>query len=1066
MKYIKIILHAYFIIALLASSLWAQYGDRFSNLSSRAQVGTGSNVVITGFVIQEGAPKKVLLRAVGPSLSPFGITGALSDPQLQLFNNENLMILSNDNWSSADQSVQSGVGAFSLPINSKDSVVVATLAPGAYTAMVKSVTSTGTGVALLEIYELDGSNRLMNLSTRANVGTGGNTLISGLSVSKSQGARKVLIRAVGPTLTEFGVSGALVDPTISIADSSGRQIAGNDNWYTNDNKTLTDAFTKAGAFSLMPNSKDSALLLDLMPGNYTILVNGVANTSGVALVELYDLSPETISTVSLKQIVPATDTLNKNPMIFSFDRVGPTDKEINVKFNIGGTAVSGVDYEPIKNFVIIPAGVSSVELKIIPKSNGPDTNNKTIFLSLITDYTYGIGSENQTFGTIHANSGKLFVSMLRPSGNSTAYGTAIVQLSSDEKSAYVSVNFSNLSSSQVVGHLQIGKDYIYTLPQGQVNSAYWSLSPVGKYSYSDILSALKSGRVGVSIDSAFYPEGELIGSFIIHNPAEVVNSLNTPTSLPSMEIISDIDAARFLAQATFGPTKKDIEELRKMGYSSWLSKQVSITPSSHYKETWDDFNRNRTVGGTGTRSSNGAYQYPGVHRQVAWWHITVNKEDQLRQRVAFALSQIFVISDYSAPVDGSQEGMANYYDIFVNHGFGNFRTILEEVTMSPMMGLYLSSLRNSKSINNTTPDENYARELMQLFTIGLYELNSDGTLRLNSQGHPINTYTQDTVVQTAKVFTGLSFNNSTADAANNVSLFRGSPADYINKMMLWPAFHDDTQKTIIGGKILPSSQGGIKDIKDTLDALFNHPNTPPFISRQLIQKLVTSNPSPSYIYRVSKVFENNGSGVRGDMYSVVRAVLMDVEARSFELSQRPTYGKVKEPIIKATALFRAFEGGSNYYNRIYIPSPQDHLAQAPLRSPTVFNFFEPNYTLPGPIAEAGLYSPEFQIFTDTTAITQPNFYYTYIYNNRSTTDMTQQTVGLNLTNWIPLAKTPQFLVEEISLLLTSGTMNKQNIDRIVSAVNSIPTGNTINDTERVRSAIYLVITSPQGSIQK
>jgi uncharacterized protein (DUF1800 family) len=340
---------------------------------------------------------------------------------------------------------------------------------------------------------------------------------------------------------------------------------------------------------------------------------------------------------------------------------------------------------------------------------------------------------------------------------------------------------------------------------------------------------------------------------------------------------------------------------------------------------------------------------------------------------------------------------------------------------------------------------------------------------LDSYGQPISTYNQETIIQTAKVFTGWSFYSSATDASNNITLFRGAPANYLNKMMLWPAYHDDTQKTIIGGKIIPASQGGVKDLKDTLDALFNHSNTAPFISRQLIQRLVTSNPSPGYIYRVSKVFENNGAGVRGDMAAVIRSILLDYEARSLDVAQRTSFGKLKEPILRATALFRAFEANSNYYGRLYIPNPEGNLAQAPMRSPTVFNFFEPNFTIAGPIAEAGLYSPEFQIMTDVTSITQPNFYYTYIYNTRSTTDMSQQVIGLNLTPLLPLAKTPTELVNYISLLLANGMMEKQNTDRIVAAINSMPAGtttSTVNDLERVRSAIYLVITSPQSAIQK
>jgi uncharacterized protein (DUF1800 family) len=359
---------------------------------------------------------------------------------------------------------------------------------------------------------------------------------------------------------------------------------------------------------------------------------------------------------------------------------------------------------------------------------------------------------------------------------------------------------------------------------------------------------------------------------------------------------------------------------------------------------------------------------------------------------------------------------------------------------------------------------------MQLFTIGLHELNPDGTLRLDPHGQPIPTYTQETIVQTAKVFTGWAFANATPNATANANLFRAGPATfaYVDPMMLWPAFHDDTAKTIVGGKVLPPAQGGVKDLKDTLDALFEHPNTGPFITRQLIQRLVTSNPSPGYIYRVAQVFANNGAGVRGDLGAVVRAILTDYEARSSAVASTATFGKLKEPLLRATAIFRAFSAASNL-GRYNIGNPEATLAQAALRAPTVFNFYEPNFVLPGAVAAAGLYAPEYQILTDTTALTQPNFYYQYIYNNRSTTDMAQQTIGLTLTDWLPLARTPQQLVDSINLLLASGAVPMRDSDRMVAAITAMPAGsatNTAPDLERVRSAIYLAITNPHGAIQK
>ncbi len=1053
----------------------SQYDQRLANLSTRAQVGTGANVMITGFVVQEGAPKRVLIRAVGARLAsaPFGLTGVLADPQLQLFNRDGVLVLANDNWSSADLATMNSVGAFPLATGSRDAALVASLSPGAYTAQVSGLNN-ATGIAILEIYDVTGSARLMNLSTRAFVGTGNNAFFSGLSVAAGGGARRVLIRAAGPALRDLGVSGTLADPSLAILDSAGRQIANgaNNDWETGGAANLRAAFSQAGAFPFAAGSRDAALVIDLMPGNYTIQVSGVGGATGTALVELYDLSPDALATVSVAATVPATDTAGGTPSVFTFTRVGLVNQPLTVDYTVGGSAEPGVDFEPLPGRVTLPAGASSATVTLVPKANPANTNNRSVTLTLTPRPTYGLGASDRAGVTIYANSGSLYVSNLRALPGvsaSTAYGTATIQMAPDEMSAFVNISFSNLSSPQVVGHLAINGDYVFNLPQGQVENALWTFAPVGRYSSADLIAALKAGRVAVSIDTATYPAGELGGGFVRSSGAAV---FNPPAAAPALNlaVVGAEDAARFLTQATFGPTQGEILELMQKGYQTWLREQFDAKPSLHRDETMHDFNRNSSSGGTGTRNpATGAYQRPGgAHRQAAWWKIAVNGPDQLRQRVAFALSQIFVISDTNGTIAQWQEGAANYYDIFVNGAFGNFRTLLEQVTLSPMMGIYLSSLRNAKAAGTATADENYAREVMQLFTVGLNELHPDGTLRLDPTGRPIPTYQQETIVQTAKVFTGWSYANFTSNSTGNANLFRSGTANYIDPMMLWPAFHDDTAKTIIGGRVLPPGQGGIADLKDTLDTLFEHPNTGPFIARRLIQRLVTSNPSPAYIYRVAQAFANNGAGVRGDLGAVVRAILLDYEARSPAVAASAAFGKLKEPLLRATALLRAFDGRSNS-GRFAIPNPESTLAQAALRAPTVFNFFEPDFVLPGAIASAGLHAPEYQILNDTTALTQPNFYYSLTYFNRSTTDLNQQTVGLSLNPWLPLAANPRALAEALNLVLAAGGLPPAALERVVSAVSALPvsTGtNTSNNLERVRTAIYLTLTSPAAAIQK
>jgi uncharacterized protein (DUF1800 family) len=424
-------------------------------------------------------------------------------------------------------------------------------------------------------------------------------------------------------------------------------------------------------------------------------------------------------------------------------------------------------------------------------------------------------------------------------------------------------------------------------------------------------------------------------------------------------------------------------------------------------------------------------------------------------------------------------GMANYYDILVRGASGNFRQVLEEVTLSPIMGVYLSSLRNSKATFDskgnllTSPDEYYAREVMQLFTIGLNQLQPDGTLKVDPTGLPIPTYDNTTITQMAKIFTGMSFTGDTT----NVNNFRGAATNYIAPMAFYPTFHEDAAKTIFDGIQIPAKQGAVADLKQTLDALFNHANTAPFISRQLIQRLVTSNPSPGYIYRVAQVFANNGSGVRGDLSAVVRAILTDYEARSSAVAATASFGKLREPLVRATAILRGYGAAANT-GRFFITNPETNLVEAALRAPTVFNFFEPDFVQPGLLAASGLYAPEYQILTDTTAVSIPNQLWNYIYTTRSgtfggatTANAAETGVGFSWDNaTLALARSPQALVDQFNLVLAGGSLPKPITDRLVAAITAMPastsTTYTTNDLERVRSAFYLTVSIPQGAIQK
>ena len=1042
---------------------------RLVNLSSRAQVGTGDAIVISGFVIGPGSNKTVLIRAIGPSLSTQGVTTPLLDPTLSLHDGTGAMIASNDNWNAADAALMATVGAFTLPSGSKDAALVRTLAPGAYTALVNGVGAT-TGISLLEVYEWDGtSGRLINLSTRARIGTGDNLLISGLVVAGGNGTRRLLVRAVGPTLTGLQVSGALADPTLSVLNAvNGTVLSSNDNWSTPafvgapDAASLAAAFAVWGAFPFAAQSKDAALIADFSPGAYSINVTGVGNTTGVALVEIYDVTVEVGQpmVVTLSATKSSTHESGGDTGEFTFYRTGDTSQPLTVSYAVGGNGTAGDDYPAPSGSAMFPAYASAVSLAIVPRSDLVAEGTETVTLTLNPGAAYTLsGSSTATVSIIDA-APTLYVTTLRPpavAASSTASGTATILLSPDNSYASVSLSFSNLSSDQTVAYVRLGNPgevgvELVRLPAGQVEGANLAITAKGALSASDVLQALRDGRVFVSLETTNFPSGELRGAFLLGSGSQ---TFVAPAPAPAIDlsVITDTDAVRFLTQATFGPTKGAIDALKQQGYSAWLDAQFAEPLTSHRDAVLADF---AAVNAGGQNLVNGVNTRPGqVHRQAAWWKIALTGSDQLRQRVALALSEIFVVSDINGTIANNQEGAANYYDLLARDGFGNFRTLLENVTLSPVMGVYLSHLRNARSVSATgaQPDENYAREVLQLFTIGLNQLQPDGTLKLDGSALPMPTYDQAVVSQMAKVFTGWAFSNANPTTAN----FRTSASNYILPMTLYSGWHDTTEKTIVGGQVLAAGRTGTQDLADTLDALFNHPNTGPFFSRQLIQRLVTSNPSPAYVYRVAQVFANNGAGVRGDLRAVIRAILTDYEARNSGVAANVGYGKLKEPLLRVTGLLRG-TGVTTATGRYAINNANSQIAQAALSAPTVFNFFEPTYVQPGILAASGLTAPEYQILTATTAMSTPNYLYSFIFTT------TYQGIAMDFSALLPLAAEPATLIARLNLLLAGNTLSAASQTRILTALNALPASATA--TDRVRTALYLIVTGAEAAIQQ
>ncbi len=504
------------------------------------------------------------------------------------------------------------------------------------------------------------------------------------------------------------------------------------------------------------------------------------------------------------------------------------------------------------------------------------------------------------------------------------------------------------------------------------------------------------------------------------------------------------DANRLLAQGSFGATEATIDEVLELGGAAgWIDAQLALPAQYHLpivKRLFPD--------GHGHQSG----------RYEAFWQRALRADDQLRQRVAFALSQIMVVSDKSDAMDAHGNMLAAYQDILLRHAFGNYRDLLRSITLNPAMGVFLSMQGNEKPDAETgkRADENFAREVMQLFTIGLDPLNLDGS---SSGSEP--TYTQADVENLARVFTGWSWarddwragNNPGANGAEEEARLRESP------MKAFPEYHDTDSKTFLGNTF-PAGQSAQQDLDAALDTLFNHPNVGPFIGRQLIQRLVTSNPSPAYISRVAATFNDNGAGERGDLAAVVRAILLDAEARDPGISENAEFGKLREPILRYAHLWRAFDVAEPIRPNKYQVSQNPQLA--PLTAPSVFNFFSPDYSPSGAIRQAGLIAPEFQINSETAASTVNDGLMRvvqhggFIYESPTT---------LKLDDELELvAAEPAALLDHLDRLLLGSRMSEalRSVLTDYMAQNS----GEIDDEKLVRDIVGLVITSPDHAVQR
>lgn len=527
---------------------------------------------------------------------------------------------------------------------------------------------------------------------------------------------------------------------------------------------------------------------------------------------------------------------------------------------------------------------------------------------------------------------------------------------------------------------------------------------------------------------------------------------------------SDEEAARFLLHAQFSASDADIASVRSLGYAAWLERQVAQPLGA---SGWDWLNSK----GYGDVLNTARYYDSSYQADYMIWNQLMTAPDTWRKRVALALSEYFVVSLTGLNFNWRSHAMAHYWDTLVAHALGNFRDLLEAVTLHPAMGVYLSTRGNKKEdASGRQPDENYAREVMQLFTIGLVQLNIDATPKLDADGNKQATYGASDVSNLARVFTGYDFDQSLN--VNTVIAQTGGGTRSVGNtafarlpMLLTAANHSTLAATFLGTTVAANTAGAAA-LKTALDTLFNHPNVAPFFSRQMIQRLVTSNPSPAYVARVAAVFNNNGSGVRGDLARVFAAILLDEEARATAGLTQPEYGKLREPMLRLVQWARSFGASSSSgdWKIGDLSNPATQLGQSPLRSPSVFNFFRPGYVPPSTALSAGAVAPEFQLVSESTVGGYLNFMMGVISSGLNSGD-----INAPYTAELALVTDAAALVRRLNLLLCAGQLSAATQTLIVNALNAtavMATSTSVIQRNRVSAAVLLVMASAEYLIQK
>lgn len=779
------------------------------------------------------------------------------------------------------------------------------------------------------------------------------------------------------------------------------------------------------------------LLSGFDPNNDDSFTSGIPNNDQAAAQEILQalLGGEVTATVHVRDAFE----LESTPATISISRSGSTTYPLTVFFQHRGHAdvtkanAKATDYTledeeggtPVISLAI-PAGDADTSLSVKPTSDGiHEVPEHLIFnIHFVGD---GLLTRICDATNIPANE-RLFFAAYTPETTSPASGYSIIRLQGDNDAGLVSCSFQGLTSVQTAAHIHIKNPitgpHIESLPMGQIVDYEWQLRAAHFLTTDQaVLDALFGAQLYSNVHTEIHPAGEIRADYLLTTGNTTFTAPPAPPAIGELtENDLDRDIARFLTQCTFGPTPDTIEELRTLinssphegdrisAFSAWLDDQLdeTVTPlasirgyclaeDSQLISVYLDPNSPRyDPDFTPNQSS----------RRNAWWSTALFSNDQVRQRFGQALIEIFVTSTSDNIVDSRHYGHAHYYDMLVEGIGGNYRSLIENISTHPIMGHYLSHLRNQKEQTDgsgnvlVSPDENFAREIMQLFSIGLIELHPDGSLKISSSGQPVATYGQADIIDLARLFTGWSFSvrnspsTSTTIVDNNNFLYGNgnrfsTQAQWTNPMKQFAAYHDTGAKSVIGLDI-NAGQTGEAELDLFLDHLAAHPNVAPFMARRLIQRLVTSNPSAGYVHRVATTWSNTN----GDLTQVFKAILLDYEARTLEIADRVGFGKKKEPLIHYTAIARAIQSKTELMiddlmthdslspsfldafaagaGRFGEGNTDGSLGQTPFGAPSVFNWFLPDYSTGDAIADAGMVTPELQISTESSVIAQIN----------------------------------------------------------------------------------------------